>query len=133
EGELPDKIGAKLEIGKILVRDLTKAGRNVKDPSVLTNDWNSILKDPTIDIVVEVMGGMEPAKTYILQALQSGKNVVTANKDLLAAYGKEVLNAAEEAGKDLLFEAAVAGGIPIIRPLKQCLLGNHITEVMGIV
>ena len=70
EGELPDKIGAKLEIGKILVRDLTKAGRNVKDPSVLTNDWNSILKDPTIDIVVEVMGGMEPAKTYILQALQ---------------------------------------------------------------
>ena len=115
------------------MRDLTKAGRNVKDPSVLTNDWNSILKDPTIDIVVEVMGGMEPAKTYILQALQSGKNVVTANKDLLAAYGKEVLNAAEEAGKDLLFEAAVAGGIPIIRPLKQCLLGNHITEVMGIV
>ena len=76
---------------------------------------------------------MEPAKTCILEALQAGKNVVTANKDLIAADGKELLDMAASHQKDLLFEAAVAGGIPIIRPLKQCLAGNHLTEVMGIV
>lgn len=131
--EFPYKIGAEIKLKKVLVRNLTKAAAKVEDADVLTNDWKEIKDDPEIDVVVEVMGGMEPARSYILEALQAGKSVVTANKDLMASHGKELLDAAEEAGSDLLFEAAVAGGIPIIRPMKQCLAGNHITEVMGIV
>ena len=83
--------------------------------------------------VVELMGGITPAKKYVIEALNAGKQVVTANKDLLAEYGEEVMSAAEKSGNDLQFEAAVAGAIPIIRPLKQSMAGNHITEVMGIV
>ena len=79
------------------------------------------------------MGGFEPARTYILEALRVGKHVVTANKDLVASNGGELLDCAAEHQCDFLFEAAVAGGIPIIRPLKQCLAGNHIQEVIGIV
>ncbi len=79
------------------------------------------------------MGGFEPARTYILEALRAGKHVVTANKDLVASNGGELLDCAAEHQCDFLFEAAVAGGIPIIRPLKQCLAGNHIEEVIGIV
>ena len=79
------------------------------------------------------MGGITPAKKYVIEALNAGKQVVTANKDLLAEYGEEVMSAAEKSGNDLQFEAAVAGAIPIIRPLKQSMAGNHITEVMGIV
>lgn len=131
--ELPRKVGAAAVIRKILVRDLKKAAKKVEDPSILTTDWNEILSDEDIDIVVEVMGGMEPARSYMLQALAAGKHVVTANKDLVAARGKELLDAAAENGRDFFFEAAVAGGIPIIRPLKQCLIGNNLTEVMGIV
>ena len=82
---------------------------------------------------MELMGGIEPARTYILDALRAHKNVVSANKDLIAVYGKELLDTAGDNQADFLFEAAVAGGIPIIRPLKQCLAGNHMTEIMGIV
>lgn len=131
--EMTRKIGAVVEIEKILVRNLKKAAARVKDPSVLTNDWKEILEDDSIEIVIEVMGGFEPAKTYILEALSAGKHVVTANKDLIAVHGGELLDCAAEHHCDFLFEAAVAGGIPIIRPLKQCLAGNHIEEVMGIV
>lgn len=131
--EMPCKIGAELVIKKILVRNLEKAAAKVDDPSVLTNDWNEIIQDGEIEIVIEVMGGMEPAKTYMMQALAAGKNVVTANKDLVAVDGKELLDMAALHQKDFLFEAAVAGGIPIIRPLKQCLAGNHLSEVIGIV
>ena len=99
----------------------------------MTDDWNEILNDDEIRIVIEVMGGIEPAKTYILDAMHAGKHVVTANKDLIAVYGRELLDAAEEQHCDLLFEAAVAGAIPIIRPLKQCLAANEISEVLGIV
>ncbi|MDO5425064.1 MAG: homoserine dehydrogenase [Eubacteriales bacterium] len=133
KAEMPDKIGAEIVIKKILVRNKEKAVAKVDDPSVLTTDWQEIIQDPEIQIVVEVMGGMEPARTYILEALEAGKNVATANKDLIAADGRELLDAAHAHQKDLLFEAAVAGGIPIIRPLKQCLAGNHLSEVIGIV
>ena len=130
--EMPKKLGAEVELKKILVRN-TKKQREGMDSSLFTDSWKEILEDPEIEIVIEVMGGIEPAKTYIIEALHAGKHVVTANKDLLAEHGREVLDAAAEHHCDLLFEAAVAGGIPIIRPLKQCLAANHLTEVMGIV
>lgn len=131
--EMPAKIGCTVQIEKILVRNLEKAAKKVDDPQILTNNWKEILDDPSIEIVIEVMGGIEPARTYILEALHAGKHVVSANKDLIAVHGHELLEAASEKQLDFLFEAAVAGGIPIIRPLKQCLAGNHLTEVMGIV
>ncbi len=131
--EMLSKLGAEVEIKKILVRNLEKAAKKVEDDAVLTNRWEDIVHDDDISIVIEVMGGMEPARTYIMEALAAGKHVVTANKDLIAVDGKELLDMAGTHHSDLLFEAAVAGGIPIIRPLKQCLAGNHITEVMGII
>ncbi|MGI6094241.1 MAG: homoserine dehydrogenase [Lachnospiraceae bacterium] len=131
--EMPQKIGAQVELCKILVRNKEKAAKKVSDPSIITDSWEEILQDEEIQIVIEVMGGLEPAHTYIMQALQAGKHVVTANKDLIAARGKDLLDEAKSRKQDLLFEAAVAGAIPIIRPLKQCLAGNHIEEVMGIV
>ena len=125
-------IGAELEIKKILVHNIDKKREGI-DPCLLTDDWNEIIGDDEIQIVVEVMGGMEPARTIILEALRAGKNVVSANKDLIAEEGRILLDTAQENGKDFLFEAAVAGGIPIIRPLKQCLAANEISDVLGIV
>ena len=130
--EMPDKAGAELKITKVLVKNLQKKREGIPS-EVLTDDWEGIIHDPEISIVIELMGGVEPARTYILQALEAGKNVVTANKDLLAEHGQELMEAAERNHCDLCFEAAVGGGIPIIRPLKECLAGNEITEVMGIV
>ncbi|MDO5346592.1 MAG: homoserine dehydrogenase [Lachnospiraceae bacterium] len=133
EPEMKAKLNTVLKIKKILVRNLEKAAKKVDDTSVLTNNWQEIIGDETIDIVVEVMGGLEPAGTYIKEALTAGKCVVTANKDLIAARGGELLDTASEHHTDLLFEAAVAGGIPIINPLKHSLSANYISEVMGIV
>lgn len=132
EEEMIPKLGAKVELKKILVRNIEKASQKIDDPSLLTNNWKEIVEDPEIEIVIELIGGMEPARTYILEALEAGKNVVTANKDLIAADGHILLDTAAKNKKDFLHEAAVAGGIPIIRPIKQCLAGNHISEVMGI-
>ena len=129
EAEMEAKLGAKVRIEKILVRNLEKAAKKVEDPSILTDSWEDIINDPQIQIVIELIGGIEPAKTYILEALREGKHVVTANKDLIAAEGKILMDTAGEYGRDFFHEAAVAGGIPIIRPLKQCLAGNHISEV----
>ena len=125
-------IGAQLEIKKILVHNLDKRREGI-DPALLTDDWKEIVEDGEIQIVIEVIGGIEPARTMILEALRAGKNVVSANKDLIAEQGRELLDTAQESGSDFLFEAAVAGGIPIIRPLKQCLAANEITDVLGIV
>lgn len=133
EPEMISKLGAKVQIKRVMVRNLEKAAKKVDDPSILTNSWKDIVEDPEIEIVIELIGGIEPAKTYILEALRAGKHVVTANKDLIASQGRILMDTAAENGKDFLHEAAVAGGIPIIRPLKQCLAGNHISEVMGIV
>lgn len=130
--EPADKTEAQLEIAGILVYDIHKIRQGV-DPSVLTDRWDDIIGNEEIEIVIEVMGGIEPARTIILEALNAGKNVVTANKDLVAEYGGELLDAAKSNGVDFLFEAAVAGGIPIIRPLKQCLTANEIDEVIGII
>ncbi|MBR6756679.1 MAG: homoserine dehydrogenase [Peptococcaceae bacterium] len=133
--EMIHKIGAELELKKILVRpqSMERAKGIVREGIELTSDWRSIVEDEEIDIIIEVMGGTEFAKECILAALNAGKSVVTSNKDLVAIDGKELLDTAAANNCDFLFEAAVAGGIPIIRPLKQCLAGNHLTEVMGII
>ena len=130
--EFPFKIGSELEVAKILVKN-TKKHRDGIDMSLITNKWEDIINDDSIDIVIEVMGGIELAKTYITEALSRGKHVVTANKDLMAEHGHVLLDTAAQHKCDLLFEAAVAGGIPIIRPLKQCLAANSISEIMGII
>ena len=130
--EMPFKIGAALEVVKVLVRNKAKYADRIPAEK-LTDVWEDVIGDDSIDIVVEVMGGIEPARTYIKAVLEKGKHVVTANKDLMAMHGHELLELAGEHHCDLLFQAAVAGGIPIIRPLKQCLAGNNITEIMGII
>ncbi len=130
--ELVERVGKNIVLKKVLVRDIKKPRKNI-DMSLLTDDFESIVNDKDIDIVVEVMGGLHPAKEYMLRAIEAGKSIVTANKDVLATYGKDVLGAAERAGVDFQFEASVGGGIPIITSLKQSLTANKITEVMGIV
>ncbi len=126
------RAGTDIEIKKILVKSISETRKDV-DASLLTENFEDIVNDESIQIVVEVMGGIEPARTFILRCLNAGKSVVTANKDLIAVHGRELLDAAEANHVDFLFEASCAGGIPIIRPLKECLVGNDITEIMGIV
>ncbi|MDO4523241.1 MAG: homoserine dehydrogenase [Eubacteriales bacterium] len=133
KNEMVQKLGVEIELAKILVRNVEKAKEKVEDPSIITTNWKEILEDDTIDIIVEVMGGIEPARTYILEALRKGKNIVTANKDLIAVDGRILMDTAKENQRDFLYEAAVAGGIPIISPLKQSLYANCIEEVIGIV
>ncbi len=130
--DIRQKVGREIVVSKVLVRDMNKK-REIPDGCVLTDNVDEILNDKCIDIVVEVMGGEHPAKEYMLRALESGKNVVTANKDVVAKYGKEMFEQAEKHNVDFMFEASVGGGIPIITPLKQCLTANKITDVMGIV
>ncbi len=125
--------GLRLAIGGIAVRS-TSRNRDIDiDPSLLTTDARSLVVSPDIDLVVEVVGGIEPARELILTALRHGKPVITANKELLANHGAELYRAAADAGVDLLFEAAVAGAIPIVRPLRQSLLGEDVTRITGIV
>lgn len=130
--DMASKTGAGLEIKKVLVRNTAKERPGI-DREVLTDNWDEIIKDTEIEIIIELMGGIEPARNYIIEALKAGKQVVTANKDLLAEHGQEVMEAADKYHCDLQFEAAVCGAIPIIRPLKQSMAGSRITEVMGIV
>ena len=148
------KTGAHLEIKKIMVRNPGKVREGIPQ-ELFTDSWQEILEDPEIQIVIEVMGGIEPARTYVEdpeiqivievmggiepartyveEAMKAGKQVVTANKDLLAEYGDPLFEVATENKCDLQFEAAVAGAIPIIRPLRQSLAGSQLTEIMGIV
>ena len=129
---IAQRAGTAITIKKILVRDLKKI-RALSTAAELTTDPAAVIEDPEIDIVVELLGGEEPARTLMLEALNRGKHVVTANKDVMAKYGRELFEAAEKNNVNLLFEASVGGGIPIIRPLKRCLAANRISEVMGIV
>jgi homoserine dehydrogenase len=117
----------------VAVRNLSRRREIEIDPTLLTNVAADIVADPDIDLVVEVIGGIEPARELITTALLAGKPVVTANKELLANVGVELFEAADRAGVDLLLEAAVAGGIPIVRALRESLRGEPITRVMGIV
>ena len=123
----------RLRLGGVAVRSASKDRGLSIDESLLTTDARSIVEDPEIDIVVEVIGGIEPARSLILAALEAGKPVITANKELLANVGPELYAAAQANGVDLLFEAAAAGAIPIVRPLRESLLGEDVSRVMGIV
>lgn len=127
------KVGSALRIKRIADLDITTSRGIDIDKGILTTNADDVLNDPEIDIVVETIGGLHPAGDFIRKALHNGKNVVTANKELIAKEGATLLPLAGELKKDFLFEASVGGGIPIIRPLKSCLAGNEIIEVKGIV
>jgi len=129
--ELSTRAGANLVLKKIAVR--TAGARAGLDASLFTTSADEIISDPSIDIVIEVIGGIEPARGLILKAIKNGKSVVTANKALLATHGADLYSAADTAGVDLYYEAAVAGAIPIIRPMRESLVGDHVKRVMGIV
>ena len=130
--DLSSRAGADLELVKIAVRD-SKVKREGVPSNLFTSDSKSVVTDPTIDLIIEVIGGIEPAKELILSAISNGKSVITANKALLAKHGAELYAAADKANVDLYYEAAVAGAIPILRPLRESLVGDHVLKVMGIV
>ncbi|MDQ3979237.1 MAG: homoserine dehydrogenase [Actinomycetota bacterium] len=125
--------GLRFEVARVAVHNTAKERAVEFAPGVLTSDAESVVNDPSIDVIVEVMGGVEPARRLILAALEAKKPVVSANKELLANAGPELFVAARRSGVDLLFEAAVAGGIPIIRPLRESLAGDRLRRIMGIV
>ena len=126
------RTGIDLVVTHIAVRNASRV-RNGIDPSLLSHDAAAVVASPDVDIVVELIGGIEPARSLILEAIKLGKPTVTGNKELLANVGSELFRAADAAAVDLLFEAAVAGGIPLMRPLRESLVGEEVTRVMGIV
>lgn len=130
--DLRARVGRPLELVGIAVREYDRDRPGI-DPELFTTDAESLVTREDVDLVIEVIGGIEPARSLILAALRHGASVVTANKTLLAADGAALFEAAERAGADLYFEAAVAGAIPIIRPLRESLVGDEITSVIGIV
>ena len=133
EEEIMKRSGYKVEVAKILVRDKNKP-RTVEVPDeIVTTDFNEILNDDSIKIVVEVMGGINPAKDYILKAMSKKKNIVTANKMLIATNGDELFHKADEEGVMINYEASVAGGIPIIQSINESLTANKIEQLYGIV
>jgi len=127
------RAGCRLAVTRVAVRDPGRDRDVALSSDVFTTDGVSIVDDPEIDVVCEVMGGVEPARDLLLRALSNGKSMVTANKELLATEGKELFDAADAAGLDLLFEASVAGGVPLIRPLKESLAGERVRRMLGIV
>lgn len=127
------RVGEEIRIKKILEKDPQKVQALGLPESILAHSMDEIIGDKDIQIVVELIGGIEPALSYVLEAMKNGKNVVTANKDLIAERGKELFECAKETRVDFNFEASVGGGIPIVFPLKQSLAGNRIKEVIGIV
>ncbi|WP_019120134.1 homoserine dehydrogenase [Brevibacillus massiliensis] len=131
--DLQKQTGLGIHIHKILVQDKDKPRSIDTVSDRITTDANELLSDPEIDVIVEVIGGISPAKEYILQALEHGKHVVTANKDLMALHGAEILQKAQERGCDVFYEASVAGGIPILRALVEGFSSDRITKMMGIV
>lgn len=122
-----------VEIRRVGVRSLEKPRPVTFAPGVLTTDLRSVVMDPDVAVVIEVLGGLEPARSLILQAIAQGKHVVTANKAVIAKYGEEIYTAANQAGVYVMLEAAVGGGIPVIKPLKQSLGVNRLRQVLGIV
>ena len=131
-GDFKARAGAELELVKIAVKDMEKARPGIAK-KLLTSDADSIVNDAAIEIIIEVMGGIEPARKLLLTAMKNGKSVITANKALLAKHGAELYDAASANGVDLYYEASVGGAIPILRPLRDSIVGDHVTRIMGIV
>jgi homoserine dehydrogenase len=130
---LSSKIGVEINIKKICDKDIASK-RNVEvDKSLFTREAKEIINDPQIDIIVELIGGCHPAKEYIIEALKKGKNIITANKALLACEGKELFACALDRGKSIYFEASVGAGIPIIKSLREGLVANRFSGIFGIV
>jgi len=132
QSTITTKTGSVITIKKVLEKDIDKCLKLGLAENIVTDTFEDILNDDTIDIVVELIGGLEPAYTFIIAAMEKGKHVVTANKDLIAVKGKELFATALANNVDFYFEASVAGGIPIIYPLKQSLAANQIEEIIGI-
>ena len=132
KSDLTSRAGANLELAKVAVKNINTKREGISS-SLLTDDAKSIVNDPEIDLIIEVIGGISPAKELILTAIKNGKSVVTANKALLAQAGAELYTAADNANVDLYYEAAVAGAIPILRPLRESLVGDQVHRIMGIV
>ncbi|MFC5733861.1 homoserine dehydrogenase [Cytobacillus gottheilii] len=133
QDKLMHQVGCPVSIKKILVKDVHKQRAVEVDSSLVTTDPDEVINDADIDVIIEVMGGVEETKEYLLTALKNRKHVVTANKDLMAVYGPELLAVASQYGCDLFYEASVAGGIPILRGLADGLSSDRITKMMGIV
>lgn len=131
-GDFAARAGANITLRKVAVRDLAIKREHIPQ-SALTSDAKVVVTDPAINIVIEVMGGIDPARELLLSAIKSGKSVITANKALLAKHGAELFEAADKNGVDLYYEAAVGGAIPILRPLRESIVGDHVHRVMGIV
>src|SRR3954462_9391437 len=130
---MASRLGVRLDVVRMAVRDLHKK-RPVKIPkALLTTDWKSVIDHPDVNLVVELIGGTTTAREIVLSALKQGKAVVTANKALLSDHGEELFAAAQRFGGNLYYEASVAGGIPIIKILREGLIGNRITHLYGIV
>lgn len=127
------RAGCRMEVARVAVRDVERDRGVPLGAGAFTTDGVSIVDDPGIDVVCELIGGVEPARALILRAFANGKPVVTANKELLANHGRELFDAQEAADVDLYFEAAVGGGIPLIRPLKESLAGERVARILGIV
>jgi homoserine dehydrogenase len=130
--ELAARAGAPIELAGIAVRDPSRRRADL-DPALFTADGSALVEQPDVDIVVELIGGIEPARSLLLAAMERGVSVVTANKALLATYGPQLYEAAEKHGVDLYFEASVAGAIPLLRPLRESLAGDRVRRVLGIV
>lgn len=131
--DLEKQTGLGIEVHKILVQDREKARSIPAMQGLVTSNPKDLIDDPDIDVIVEVIGGISPAKEFIIGALEKGKHVVTANKDLMALHGAEILEKAQEKGCDVFYEASVAGGIPILRALVEGFSSDRITKMMGIV
>ncbi|MGD8861477.1 MAG: homoserine dehydrogenase [Myxococcales bacterium] len=127
------RLGAKVSVRRIAVRNLQRDRGEFVDPALLTDDVDAVLDDPEIEIVVEVMGGIETAGEHVRRALEAGKSVVTANKALIADRGHALIELAESRGQDLYFEAAVAGGIPVLRVLREALASDRVVALRGII
>ena len=131
--DIARRAGCRLEIARVAVRDPAKPRDVPLDPSLIVADPMDVIEDPGVDIVCELIGGVDPAGALVLAAFERDKPVVTANKELLAARGRELFDASDAKGLDLYFEAAVGGGIPLIRPMKESLTGERLRRVIGIV
>ncbi len=132
-GLMASRVGVRLALTKVAVKSLDEPRPYPIPAELMTTDWQSVVRDPKIHVVIELVGGTGIARTMILEALRLGKPVITANKALLSMHGEELFAAAEQHGTNLYYEASVCGGIPIIKSLREGFVGNRINQLYGIV